>query len=102
MLGWECPKCGACFAPAVEECKHCLPRTTINSPLEGFTFSTCFHDFSAAGVCSKCGQSQITLNTPGVITLRPGAVITLAPGTSITCIPSSSASTVYADRYYVY
>ncbi len=21
--GWECPKCGRCYAPDVKECRHC-------------------------------------------------------------------------------
>lgn len=23
MQGWECPKCGKCYAPHVDECKQC-------------------------------------------------------------------------------
>ena len=25
MRGWECPKCGAVWAPGVRECEHCRP-----------------------------------------------------------------------------
>lgn len=25
MKGWECPKCGRCYAPAVTECMACAP-----------------------------------------------------------------------------
>ena len=28
-LGWECPKCGAIWAPGVEECKRCKPPETL-------------------------------------------------------------------------
>lgn len=22
-MGWECPKCGACYAPSIKKCKQC-------------------------------------------------------------------------------
>jgi hypothetical protein len=26
-MGWECPKCGRCFGPHVNECFYCVPAT---------------------------------------------------------------------------
>lgn len=28
-MGWQCPKCGACYAPCVPECRHCAPKKPI-------------------------------------------------------------------------
>ena len=25
-MGWECPKCNRCYAPAVQECPNCIPK----------------------------------------------------------------------------
>lgn len=27
--GWQCPGCGACFAPFVASCTHCLPSEPV-------------------------------------------------------------------------
>jgi hypothetical protein len=27
MTGWQCPGCGACYAPFVAACHRCQPRT---------------------------------------------------------------------------
>jgi hypothetical protein len=29
MKGWECPKCGQCFAPHIDRCPDCVSVTTI-------------------------------------------------------------------------
>lgn len=29
--GWECPKCGACWAPNQPSCMHCRPGTAVAS-----------------------------------------------------------------------
>lgn len=26
--GWQCPGCGRCYAPTVEQCPHCGPKAT--------------------------------------------------------------------------
>ena len=28
-LGWECPKCGGCYAPSVTECARCAPQQPL-------------------------------------------------------------------------
>jgi hypothetical protein len=51
MTGWECPKCGRCFAPHVDQCVAC-GIVTHTSPTPG---TTTYHP-----VCSKCGFSVYT------------------------------------------
>ena len=31
MKGWECPKCGKCYAPFVKECESCNNTTTTTT-----------------------------------------------------------------------
>jgi DNA-directed RNA polymerase subunit RPC12/RpoP len=32
--GWECPRCGRCYAPSVAECWSCNPTTGSPRPME--------------------------------------------------------------------
>lgn len=32
MIGWECPKCGRCYAPFVQACNICGPTDTRPEP----------------------------------------------------------------------
>ena len=27
-MGWQCPRCGACFAPFMPVCSYCAPKGT--------------------------------------------------------------------------
>ena len=33
--GWECPGCGAVWAPGIRECEHCKPLTFIQVNVAG-------------------------------------------------------------------
>jgi hypothetical protein len=44
MKGWECPKCGACYAPFVTECARCKPDTAV-----AFTLNT-------GGIVKRSGE----------------------------------------------
>ena len=35
MIGWECPKCGACYSPTVERCMNCLGRIVGSATTDG-------------------------------------------------------------------
>jgi hypothetical protein len=30
-IGWECPKCGICYAPTVQKCSNCIPKLDTNT-----------------------------------------------------------------------
>ena len=30
-VGWECPKCGRCYAPWLAQCASCVPQNTFTS-----------------------------------------------------------------------
>ena len=34
-MGWECPKCSRCYAPAVQECPNCIPKLGTNTVHSG-------------------------------------------------------------------
>ena len=50
MTGWECPKCGAVYAPFVEQCAQCGQQQTV-------TIGTTARDMSG-GLCPGCGQER--------------------------------------------
>lgn len=31
QLGWQCPRCGQCYAPFVSRCEVCVPRTVSSN-----------------------------------------------------------------------
>jgi hypothetical protein len=37
MKGWECPKCGGCFAPHVDRCPDCVGAQTVTVPTTKLT-----------------------------------------------------------------
>lgn len=55
MLGWECPKCGRCFSPFVQQCDGCEP-TPVSSPTTTWAGGPC-RNFSpsTSGLCATCG-----------------------------------------------
>lgn len=60
--GWECPRCGACYAPFVMACARCQPSglATNTTPAQ-----RCLHDWSgpdtAGHYCRKCGERSINV-----------------------------------------
>lgn len=66
MTGWECPKCGACFAPHIDRCPDCagtVQGTSVNVPSihvdipGGMTtgFCTCVGGSNSVnGICLQC------------------------------------------------
>ena len=56
MNGWECPRCGQCYAPHISQCYTCGPRTFTSSG----TVPACLHQwvYDTAGTrCYLCGKS---------------------------------------------
>jgi len=37
--GWQCPGCGACYAPTLMQCQYCKPRPAVD--LQTFWCSRC-------------------------------------------------------------
>lgn len=33
QLGWQCPRCGQCYAPFVSRCEVCVPRTVSSNTI---------------------------------------------------------------------
>lgn len=67
MMGWQCPKCSACYAPFVSECYRCNAATTT---IVAADLVACFHEIeetTAGSVCRKCGQRLQTQPTLVVI-----------------------------------
>ena len=59
--GWECPRCGRCYAPFKLECHWCGPRTAqfvyVDSPFESRQFCVicqCEAMVTINGLCSTC------------------------------------------------
>lgn len=50
MKGWECPKCGRCYAPTVEMCSSCVPSKAVD------VGTVTFNGWQLHRVCT-CGQS---------------------------------------------
>ena len=59
MTGWECPRCGRCYAPHIEKCSECWPRVQSQfGDLSEAKNHICTPDpNSTARVCSVCGKS---------------------------------------------
>src|SRR3972149_3745964 len=53
--GWECPKCGSCYAPHVDECKKC--PSTFTTP---YVPAVCLHPEAVQDTsgtrCARCGM----------------------------------------------
>ena len=70
--GWECPRCGGCYAPFVQGCPRCQPRSTVAAGSVA-AFPTpwgvpCIHDWigedTEGSYCRKCGErNQCPLTT---------------------------------------
>jgi hypothetical protein len=66
MTGWECPRCGCCYAPHVTQCPGCEPRTfaTTGDDPTGYGFQPCqmlckvcdktFWTSKDANICYDC------------------------------------------------
>lgn len=54
MRGWECPGCGACYAPFVTECRCCGPETWFSS--DCVTGDETFGAPSPSRICDLIGH----------------------------------------------
>lgn len=55
MTGWECPKCGRCYAPFVQQCSWCQGFSTLKIPESGnVPAHNCVSSTSNAR-CDICG-----------------------------------------------
>ena len=55
MMGWECPKCGRCYAPAISDCWSCnnqVAESTTNN------LDICFHMFRVNDKCQLCDDDN--------------------------------------------
>jgi len=70
MNGWQCPRCGACYAPFIAECCRCNSSGGIQSTTGTAEFP-CLHPSlitDSAGVhCAYCGKRILT-SQPSIIT----------------------------------
>ena len=57
MMGWECPKCGRCYAPAMMACPTCCSVVAVSVP--AVFGPACDHEYdencSMPLRCKKCG-----------------------------------------------
>lgn len=58
MLGWECPKCGVCYAPFVRECETCGKQAgTITNHLYSSLCPICKNDIALCkGMHNLCKE----------------------------------------------
>jgi hypothetical protein len=60
MTGWECPRCGQCYAPLVEKCSGCKPRTGTGTgeAVGHYCISDWTNTGEAPGRCMICGAQM--------------------------------------------
>ena len=61
MKGWECPRCGRCYAPHVEKCPKCGPVPTSFGTPAGNLATVPVHicrpgPFATSPFCDICGK----------------------------------------------
>lgn len=62
--GWECPKCGAVYAPWKAKCDTCIGASTVQWIPTPIVVQECEHVWGEPGqstigvTCEKCGQLQ--------------------------------------------
>ena len=54
--GWECPKCGQCYAPWVAKCKRCVAQPEQNT--------TPRWEKASQGQCVVCGGFHLNMTCP--------------------------------------
>lgn len=67
MQGWECPKCGGCYAPSVTECHRCVPPTvTVSShayiPGNAVRYPWCAQCGRNHESSTACGSTSYTVS----------------------------------------
>lgn len=70
-MGWECPKCSRCYAPAIQECPNCIPKLGTNtvhsgsplaySPIAG-GYSAFIGGTGVSNINSTSNASMVCLN----------------------------------------
>lgn len=91
-VGWECPKCGAVYAPFISQCYRCAPRPlglTIypSAPAPGTTGAPMPEPMRVT-----CGPDIGPCET---VTAEPG--VTLPPGTSIVYVDPAEMERAIAE-----
>jgi hypothetical protein len=61
MKGWECPKCGRCYAPSVDECRPCGKPVDAVSSVWLQPLCTCGQGTAVRSACPIHGGSTLTV-----------------------------------------
>jgi hypothetical protein len=72
LTGWQCPRCGVCYAPFVERCGLCMPQTVAAG------------NANASYTCSGCGKYPCDHSGTGCPALQSSTLHWL-----FTCRPGS-------------